>query len=44
VRGGRAKRHYRLEAAGVRALADARLTHERMWEGLVLGRRPGSAR
>jgi DNA-binding PadR family transcriptional regulator len=38
VRGGRARRHYRLEAAGVRVLADARRTHERMWKGLALGR------
>ncbi len=31
VRGGRSKRLYNLEAAGVEALDQARATHERMW-------------
>jgi PadR family transcriptional regulator PadR len=40
VRGGRARRHYRLEAAGVRALGEARRTHDAMWAGIDLRRRP----
>lgn len=35
-RGGRAKRHFRLRAAGVRGLWAARRQLERMWEGLDL--------
>lgn len=38
-RGGRAKRLFRLEASGARALAETRLRLERMWEGLEL--KPG---
>ena len=33
-RGGRAKRLFRIEAPGVRALMEARQTDGRMWEGL----------
>lgn len=35
-RGGRAKRHYRLQPAGARALLMARHAIDRMWEGLEL--------
>ncbi|MBX7184147.1 MAG: PadR family transcriptional regulator [Vicinamibacteria bacterium] len=38
VRGGRAKRHYKLTAAGSRALENTRRMFERLWEGLALGR------
>lgn len=34
VRGGRAKKHFRLTAEGAGALHDARAEMERMWEGL----------
>lgn len=34
VRGGRARRFYRLQAKGVRALNDARATAESLWRGL----------
>jgi DNA-binding PadR family transcriptional regulator len=34
VRGGRARRFYRLLPAGVRALNDARATADRLWRGL----------
>ncbi len=33
-RGGRAKRYYKLTAAGVRQLRDTRQAFTRMWEGL----------
>jgi DNA-binding PadR family transcriptional regulator len=36
ARGGRPKRHYRIEAAGVRALSDARAAADRLWAGLRL--------
>ncbi len=42
-RGGRAKRHFRLEPAGARALRASRRMLERMWEGLELPPSPGSA-
>lgn len=42
-RGGRSKRHYRLEPAGERALAATRQMLDRMWEGVELGPRPGRA-
>lgn len=35
-RGGRAKKHFVLEAAGVRALQESRSAMDRMWEGLEL--------
>jgi DNA-binding PadR family transcriptional regulator len=35
-RGGRAKRHYRLELPGLHALNRSREMHERLWEGLEL--------
>jgi DNA-binding PadR family transcriptional regulator len=35
-RGGRAKRYYRLSAAGVRALEGARAVLDRMWDGVDL--------
>lgn len=35
-RGGKAKRHYRLERPGVHALDEARRVHERLWDGLEL--------
>jgi DNA-binding PadR family transcriptional regulator len=34
VRGGRAKRHYRLRPAGQRVLAETRRLLDRMWEGV----------
>src|SRR3954468_1309161 len=34
VRGGRARRYYRLRPAGVRALNDARSVAENIWSGL----------
>jgi len=34
-RGGRAKRYYRLEALGERALEESAVTARRMWEGIV---------
>lgn len=39
-RGGRAKRYFRIEAPGLRALNEARATDERMWSGL----KPAEAR
>ncbi|MEJ2185863.1 MAG: helix-turn-helix transcriptional regulator [Gemmatimonadota bacterium] len=42
-RGGRAKRYYRLERAGARALMDARTTLDRMWAGLDADALPGQA-
>ncbi len=40
-RGGRAKRHYQLAAAGSRVLAESRARLEAMWEGVDA--RPGRA-
>ena len=34
VRGGKAKRHFRLTAAGLASLQEERAIMERMWEGL----------
>ena len=34
-RGGRAKRFFRIEAPGIRALNESRETMDRMWDGLV---------
>lgn len=42
-RGGRARRHYRLEPAGAEALARSRRVLERMWEGVELEPRPGAS-
>jgi len=42
-RGGRARKHFRLTAAGVEALTDSRRAMDRMWEGVDLDR-GGSAR
>lgn len=39
-RGGRARRHYRLEPAGARALRAARGMMDRMWDGVDLGSEP----
>lgn len=39
-RGGRARRHYRLEPAGVDALRATRGMLDRMWEGVDLGEEP----
>lgn len=39
-RGGRARRHYRIEPAGVRALRAARGMMDRMWEEVDLGGEP----
>jgi PadR family transcriptional regulator PadR len=36
VRGGRARRHFRLETGGVRALREARRQLDRMWDGVEL--------
>lgn len=38
VRGGRARRHYRLTATGTRALETTRRMFDRLWDGLSLGR------
>lgn len=38
VRGGRARRHYRLTATGSRALEATRQMFDRLWDGLALGR------
>lgn len=38
VRGGRARRHYRLTAVGVRALETNRRIFDRLWDGLVIGK------
>lgn len=35
IRGGRARRFYRVQAKGVRALNDARATVDNLWIGLV---------
>ena len=35
VRGGRAKRHFRIDPAGVQALGATRNMLERMWEGVA---------
>ena len=35
-RGGKAKRHYRLELPGLHALNRSRDMHERLWDGLEL--------
>lgn len=40
VRGGRARRHFRLEPAGVEALRAARRQLDRMWDGVDLRRSP----
>ena len=40
VRGGRARRHYRLEPAGIDALRAARRVLDRMWDGVDLRRAP----
>ena len=37
VRGGRARKHFRVEPAGVEALASTRGALERLWDGLELG-------
>ena len=34
IRGGRARRFYRLQPSGLRALNDARATAETLWHGL----------
>lgn len=39
-RGGRARRHYRIEAAGVRALRASRGMLDRMWDGVDLEEHP----
>jgi PadR family transcriptional regulator PadR len=46
VRNGRARRFYQVQAAGVRALDDARAAVETLWHGLrwPLGRLPRGAR
>ena len=36
VRGGRPRRHYTIEPAGLRALSDARAATERLWAGVRL--------
>lgn len=38
VRGGRARRHYRLTGAGTRALETSRRMFDRLWDGLALDR------
>ena len=39
-RGGRARRHYRLEPGGAQALRAARGMMDRMWDGVDLGGEP----
>lgn len=39
-RGGRARRHYRIEPAGVRALQAARGMMDAMWDGVDFGETP----
>ena len=39
-RGGRARRHYRIEPAGERALQATRVMMDRMWDGVDVGRSP----
>jgi PadR family transcriptional regulator PadR len=39
-RGGRSRRHYRIEPAGVRALRAARGMMDRMWEDVDFGSEP----
>lgn len=39
-RGGKAKRHFKIEAAGLRALREARMTLDRLHAGLSLAVRP----
>ena len=41
-RGGKARRNFRLETTGVRALAHSRDTFSRMWEGVVLDPEAGT--
>jgi PadR family transcriptional regulator PadR len=36
IRGGKAKKFYKITRAGFRALAEAKEQHETMWNGLVL--------
>ena len=38
VRGGRARRHYKLTATGSSALEATRRMFDRLWDGLALGR------
>jgi DNA-binding PadR family transcriptional regulator len=40
VRGGRARRYYRLTAAGAAALEEARLAAQRLWQAPGLGLEP----
>jgi len=42
-RGGRARRHFRIEPAGVRALRGSRGMLDAMWDGLDFDERPESA-
>ena len=42
-RGGRSKRHYRVEPAGEQALAATRQMLDRMWDGVDLGADTGRA-
>ncbi len=42
-RGGRARRHFRIEPAGMRALGTARRLMDQMWEGLELPASPERA-
>ena len=39
-RGGRARRHYRIEPAGERALQATRVMMDRMWDGVDVGGSP----
>ena len=43
VRGGKAKKYYALEPAGIEALREAKVTLERMWDGVETALDPGSA-
>ena len=38
VRGGRARRHYKLTGPGTRALESTRRMFDRLWDGLALGK------
>ena len=43
VRGGRARRHYKVTGAGARALRDAQRHAASIWAGVGIKLRPGSA-
>jgi PadR family transcriptional regulator PadR len=44
VKGGKARRYFRVEPAGYTALAETRATMDRMWDGVEMDPGPESAR